>query len=147
MRKCTTLLLWLLLSATAFSQSAEPLPSYETYLKKSKKQKTAAWLLTSAGTAGLITTLMLDVNQTTGGIFVTMFTLGTVEPQYKSYTAYYLLSAAAVTGGIIYFIAAKKSRQKAAALQTAFKIDTAPVLHHGGIQKQPYPALSLNIPL
>lgn len=147
MRKYAFLLLLLASAATAFCQRAETPLTYNDYMKKSKNQKTLGLILTSAGTAGLVTTLVTDANQSVGGMFTTVFSLGTVEPEYKSYTGYYIAGAAAVTGGIIYLITAGKNKQKAAALQTTFKMETAPVLHTRGIKKSAYPSLSFAVTL
>ncbi len=57
MKKTMSCFLLLIVSAASFSQQTESNPSQSTpdidYLKKSKHQKTAAWILTSAGTVGL----------------------------------------------------------------------------------------------
>lgn len=149
MRKYTTLLLLAFFTISAFGQSSQtvPLLSDEGYLKKSKQQKTTAWILTTVGTTGLLTTLVADAGQAMGGAFTTVITLGTVEPEYKSYTGYYIASLAAVTGGVIYFVSAGKNKQRARILQTTFKIETAPVLQPKGIGQQAYPSLSLSLPL
>jgi hypothetical protein len=70
-------------SATSFAQQIEPAPyNLNTdYLKKSQHQKTAAWILTGAGTVGLLGTFMADLNQSVAGGLTTVFSLGTVEPE------------------------------------------------------------------
>ncbi|HZH94878.1 MAG TPA: hypothetical protein VEY06_03295, partial [Flavisolibacter sp.] len=101
MRKISILLIVILSALISLAQDTTAgKPSIEIdYLKKSKQQKTAAWVLTGAGTVGLLTTLLADATQTVGGAFVTAITLGSVEPENKSYAVPYLLSSAAIIGG------------------------------------------------
>lgn len=133
------------LSQSDTVQSAPPVD----YLKKSRHQKTAAWILTGLGTAGLVTTLGADMGQAVGDGFVTIFTLGTVEPEYKSYTGYYLVSAACIGAGIAYFVAASKNKRKAAALNTTtyFKMEKAYMVYGGAFHNQYYPAVAVSIHL
>ena len=151
MRKCILLLLVLTtFTAPIFSQqttaAAQP-HNYNYYIKKSNRQKTAGWVLTTAGTAGLIVTLAKDMNQSVGGIFVSAFSLGTVEPEYKSYTNYYVASGVTLAAGIFSFTAARKNKRLAKGLQTSLKMEEAPLLYSNGIGSKPYPSLSLSVDL
>ncbi|MCU7548188.1 hypothetical protein OCK74_03640 [Chitinophagaceae bacterium LB-8] len=119
----------------------------QDYLKKSKRQKTAAWLLTGAGTIGLITTMTIDAGQAVEGGLTTLFSLGYVEPEYHSYTVPYLLSAACVVGGITYFISASKNKRRARSVSTDLKMGNIPVLHPFSIAKRYYPSVSLQVAL
>ena len=151
MKRWTLALLLTCFTATAFSQQLPPPPklTYHDYLQKSKKQKTAAWVLTSAGTVGLMATLGADLGQALGGGLTTVISLGTVEPEYKSYTVPYLLSAACLVGGIGFFVAASKNKQRARSLypSAVFKMEKAPVLQANGIKNQHYPSIAVNISL
>ena len=119
------------------------------YLKKSKHQNTAGWILTSIGTAGLVVTLGADMGQTLGGGVITVMSLGTVEPEYKSYTGYYLLSAACLGAGIAYFVAASKNKKRAASLGPSayLKIEKAHMVYGATCSNQYYPAVALRIRL
>jgi len=117
------------------------------YLKKSKKQKTAAWILAGAGTAGLIVTTVADAGQAVGGGLTTLFSLGTVEPEYKSYTVPYLLNAACVISGIYLFIASSKNKKKAKAASVFINMEKAPVLQQTVFSNQSFPVLGLKISL
>ncbi|MBD0280438.1 MAG: hypothetical protein ICV51_14335 [Flavisolibacter sp.] len=153
MKKVILSILLLSFTALSFSQQTETEPSQTApnvdYLKRSKHQKTAAWILTSAGTVGLLVTMMSDAAQAVGGGLTTVFSLGTVEPEYKSYTAYYLLSAAGVGAGIGFFIAAGKNKRKAMAMDasTYLKMERAPVVQSGSIRNQPYPSVAVRMTL
>ena len=117
------------------------------YLRKSKHQKTAAWILTSAGAVGLLGTLVVDMSQVAEGLVITIGTLGMVEPKYKSYTVPYLLSTASLLGGVTLFIAASKNKKKAAHLATLpyLKTERASVLQRTGIGTQRYPAVAVRV--
>ena len=149
MRKCILLLALVLITTTPFSQqpAAAPTFDFDHYMKKRNRQNIAGWVLTSVGTAGLITTLAKDMNQSVGGIFVSAFSMGTVEPQYKSYTNYYVASGVALAAGIIYFSAARKNKRLAKGVQTSFKMEQAPLLYSNGIGSKDYPSLALSVPL
>ena len=149
MRKYITTGLLIFFTLSVFSQSTHTTatPTAADYLQKSGRQKTTAWVLTTAGTTGLLVTLIADAGQAVGGAFVTIASVGYVEPEYKSYTAYYLISTAAIAGGVVYFIRAGKNKQRARALQTTLKMETAPRLQSNGIGQQTYPSLSLSVRL
>jgi hypothetical protein len=132
----------------SFSQQTEAQPSEITpnidYLKKSKKQKTAAWVLTGAGAVGLLGTVAADMSQVAGGVLITIITIGTVEPEYKSYTGHYLLSTALLGAGIGYFIASSKSKKKAIAV-TSFKIQSIPLKLPAVNESLSHPAVTLHV--
>ena len=146
-------LLLLSFTITSFGQlsGSDTLPplTKADYLKKSRHQKTAAWILTGVGTVGLMTTLGADMGQAIGGGLTTIVSLGTVEPEYKSYTGYYLLSAACIGAGIGYFVAASKNKKRAAALNvtTYFKIEKAQMAYGTSFNNQYYPAAAIRIQL
>ena len=117
MKKIFVLTSLLVFTTASFGQQVVPKQplTQADYLKKSKKQKTAAWILTGAGTACLIVTTVADAGQSVNGGLTTLFSLGIVEPEYKSYTVPYLLSAACAISGIylfIYLLLLPKTRKK-----------------------------------
>ena len=135
--------------ATSFGQQAVPKQHWtdSEYYKKSKKQKTAAWLLTGAGTAGLFITLLADASQAVGGGFITIISIGTVEPEYKSYTVPYLLGAACVISGVYLFAASSKNKKKAKAASVFMNIEKMPVLQGMVFSNQSVPAIGMRIRL
>jgi hypothetical protein len=69
-------------------------------------------MLTGAGMVGLLLTSGAEVGEAVGDGMVSLFSFGTVEPEYKSYTVRYLLSATALRTGVALFIASSKSKRK-----------------------------------
>lgn len=151
MKKVIFYLFLLVSAAPLFAQQAEePQPTTrQDYLIKSRHQKTAAGILTGAGTAGLLSTLSAEASQALGGSLITLFSLGTVEPEYKSYAVPYLLSAAAVGGGIALFLAASKSKRRAREMDISsfLKMERAPVVQTAGRTMQAFPALAWRLRL
>lgn len=141
--------LLLIISAASFSQQINPAPplAKQDYLQKSKKQKTAAWIITGAGSMGLLVTALADASQETSGVFVTFFSLGTIEPTYKSYTGLYLASAALTAVGISFFITSANNKKKAIFATTSFKMEKFPTLQNGKLSSYASPSLSLKINL
>jgi hypothetical protein len=61
MKKIIFLILFLVFVSNLFSQSsADPKHSIEHYLKKSKIQKTEAWVLSGGGAASVLTSLLIS---------------------------------------------------------------------------------------
>ena len=149
MKKFLIYFLLLVIPAASFSQSTPdhtPLVKAD-YLKKSKSQKAAAWIITGAGSMGLLVTALADASQEAGGSLVTLFSLGTVEPTYKSYTGLYVASAALTAVGVSFFIASSKNKKKALSVSTSLKMETFPIMQKGMVFGHSAPALSLKINL
>ena len=134
--------------------SAQELPQEEIvkpqtdYLKRAKTQRTAGWILTSAGAAGLLLTLVADAAQSVGGGFTTVISLGTVEPEYKSYTTSYLLSAAGLAGGITLLAAAPRNFRKAKSGATVtLQMDKAYLTQNRSLNNPTYPAIAVTLKL
>jgi hypothetical protein len=149
MRKISILLIAVLPALMSVAQDTTTgKPSIEIdYLKKSRQQKTAAWVLTGAGTVGLLTTLLADATQTIGGAFVTVVTVGSVEPEHKSYAVPYLLSSAAIIGGITLFTASSRSKQKIKNLSGFVEMESVQVVAKQGIQQQSLPVIGVRVRL
>ena len=148
MKEITLLLLASCFVIGSFAQDSTGAPFIETdYLKQSRRQKTGAWILTGVGTVGLLTTLVADASQSVGGAFATVITLGTVEPEYRSYTAPYILSSVALLGGISLFIASARSKRKINNLSGFMHMEKIPVLRHNGLQQQSIPAAGIHVQL
>jgi len=151
MKLLITCALLLTLTIPVYSQQTDMagVVSKPDYLRKSKHQKTAAWILTSAGTAGLLVTLTADAAQATEGFMTSVLSLGYVEPTYKSLTVPYLLSAAGVLSGVTLFIVASKTRKKAEQLVSLpyLKTERAWVLQRAGMGTRTFTAVAVRIPL
>ncbi|MGI8581112.1 MAG: hypothetical protein ACR2KX_02900 [Chitinophagaceae bacterium] len=89
-------------------------------LQKSQKQKSAAWVMLGGGAGMALAGLLImtkDAGQEVAGIFITVFTLGTVTPeQPKKRAAGPVLTIAgtgAMLGSIPLFSASAKNKTKA----------------------------------
>jgi hypothetical protein len=80
MKKIFILTMVLAFVGVSFGQQINPEQNWKEtdYYKKSKKQKTAAWILTGVGTAGLLVTAVADAGQVMTGALVTVF--GRLKP-------------------------------------------------------------------
>jgi hypothetical protein len=149
MKKLLVLMMHLAFITTSYSQQPE-VPTSLTmadYLKKSKNQKKAAWILTGVGTTGLLTTVIAVAGQAVGDVLTRASSNGTVDPEYRSLTVPYLLSLASVAGGITLFIASAKNRRNAEAALAYIKLDNTLVLQQSGIVKYSYPAIAVRLAL
>ena len=147
MKKIIILNMLLAIAAVSFGQQNTPDQHWKEsdYYKKSKKQKTAAWILTGAGVTGLIVTLGVDMGQTSTEVLTTLFT--GVEQEHKPLTVPYLLSAASVIGGTYLFFASSKNRKKARAASVNINMEKAPVIQGTVFSNQSFPALGVRIDL
>ena len=135
----------LLLAAhvTVFSQTVTSTASMQTdYLKKSKSQKTAAWILLGGGTTLIIiggALALHDFGEGLGNIFNP-----NPQPTHDNSTAAGIVAiagAASIVGSIPVFINASKNRHKG--ISITFKNDFVPELKNSSITKVPVPEVSL----
>ncbi len=70
----------------------------------------------------------MDGGQVVGGAFTDIVSLGSVQPEYKSYTAYYVLSGAVVAGGVYLLFASASNKRKAKAASVFIDMEKAKVL-------------------
>lgn len=144
MKKIIIISMLLILSAASFSQPAPETPTLKTdYLKKSKSQKTAAWILLGTGTALMTTGFAVGVNEGEASI-ISLITGEVKEPSNTGETLIWT-GLAAAAGSIPLFIAARKNNKKAMSL--SLKNETMPQLHKGGFINQSVPSLTLKISL
>lgn len=132
MRKLFSCTMLLLLTTSAFCQQIVVSPSFsqENYLEKSKKQKTAAWILLGGGAAVAVGAAILDVSSD----------WSTSETPYLV-----ALSAgcASMLGSIPLFIASKRNKRKAKSASTYFEIRQNTVPTNTGLTLHSTPTLSL----
>ena len=114
---CTVLLA---IAATSFSQD---------YLKKSKNQKTAAWILLGGGSALVVTGILLANN-------AALDNLGTGA-------GVAIAGGVAVLGSIPLFLASGRNKRKG--MRLSFKNETAPQFLKGSFVYRPVPSVSLKI--
>ena len=139
MKKIIILSLLLVFATASFGQQPVPKQHWtETnYYKKSRKQKTAAWIFTGVGSAVLFTTLLIDA-------FSVAVTLGQGEATGTALP--YAIGGACVATGIVFFVASGKNKQKAKA-SVFMNFEKAPVLQQTAFRSQSFPAVGVKISL
>ena len=138
MKKIIVVTLLLVISATSFSQPAtKPVPPVKTdYLKKSKSQKTIAWLLLGGGTAVLAVTLIAEASSV-------CFGTGCTDHPFPYVVVG--LGGAAIVGSIPFFIASSRNKKKSMSL--SFKNEMAPQIQKSSFVYKSLPSLTLRISL
>ena len=140
MKKITILFFLFLSATTSFSQQQPPKADGTTvdYLKKSKRQKTFAWILTSAGTTILVLNVLVSpyTNAITG-----------IAGTHSVNTIPYIVGGAFATGGIILFSASSKNKKKANAASAFIRIEKIPVVQNTVFTNRSLPALGFRINL
>jgi hypothetical protein len=91
-----------------------------SHIQKSKKQKTAAWIMLGGGAGMALAGLLImtkDAGQEVAGILITVFTLGTVTPEQPKKRAggpvLTIAGTGAMLGSIPLFSASAKNKTKA----------------------------------
>lgn len=153
MKKIMVYFLLLALSATSFCQKTnDSVPAVKTdYLKKSKNQKTAAWILLGGGFALSTTSILIgtpkateDLSYGLGGYF-----LGQPAPEndYTAETILLVTGTAAMLGSIPLFIASGKNKKKAMNMTTNIKMENAIIIQRQSFVQSSYPAIAFKINL
>jgi uncharacterized membrane protein len=135
MKIITMLAMLLIIGAATFCQQTNPSPALtkQDYLKKSKNQKTAAWILLGGGSALVVTGILLSNN-------ASFDNLGTTA-------GVAIVGGLSMLGSIPLFLASGRNKRKAMTASTFFKIETVPVIQHASFARKSYPALSVKINL
>ena len=146
MKKIIVSLTALTIGISCFCQRADSLQAIKTdYLRKSKNQKTAAWVLLGGGVAMTITGIIIYSNDYTNAVEDNPLYLGAdANPAGAVIATIGLLSSA---GSIPLFIASGKNKKRALAISTSFKMEKASIVQRAMMVRRSYPALSLRIGL
>lgn len=140
-------ILLLAVSSKTFCQQTNPAAPFsrEDYLKKSKGQKTAAWVLAGAGTAFVSAGAAIGF----GEALNSLGNLFSNDPEPYNNTADILFYSGAVmlAGSIPFFILAGSNKQKANAMSASFKLEDRWQPAGMAMSRKYYPALSLRIAL
>lgn len=156
MKKCAILFLLFSISFSGYCQQNNPSPTLtkQDYLTKSKKQKTAAWLLLSGGfvMTAIGTGLALDdATAAVSDAFVTIYSFGMVqqETEDKDNTAVanvlFFGGLAAMLSSIPLFKAAKRNNRKG--MNLTFSNQEIPSLQKSSFVYHAIPSLKLKISL
>jgi len=113
---------------TDFSQSL----TQKDYLQKSKKQKTAAWILLGGGFAVGVGAILLDVNSDW-------------DKSEDPYLVGMAIGGVSMLGSIPLFIASGRNKRKAMNASTYFEILENPIPTNTGLSFQSTPTLSLKL--
>lgn len=108
------------------------------YLKKSKHQKTAAWIFTGVGTGVLILTAIVSP-------YTNVIT--DLAETHSVNTVPFIVGGALVATGVVFFVASAKNKKKASAASTFINMQKAPELQQTVIRNQLFPALVVRISL
>ncbi len=134
------LMLMIMFSNPSFSQNIDQDQrlTQNDFLKKSKNQKTAAWIATGVGTT----------------IFaVTVFAAASIPP-YPTYgedevestgTVPAVIGLACIAAGGYLFFASARNKRKARAATVFLDIENAPMLQYTSINKQSFPVLGVRV--
>jgi hypothetical protein len=125
----------LVISTSLFSQ--QPVLTKEEYLKKSKSQKTAAWVLAGGGAALVIIGLVAYTDAENPNNPFEIFD--------TSDLVFTLLGGAALVGSKILFRASDKNKNRATSI--SFKNERIQTMQNGSYANKYVPAIRLSIPL
>ena len=136
MKKATITFFLFLFATTTFCQqeSVKVKTTTVDLLKKSKTQKTFAWVL--AGTSAI----------SFGKAFSDMLDEDIFSDEYQhSYVLSVGIGAASLAGSIILFVASKKNKRKAKATSVFIDMEKIPVIQGTTFINQSYPVIGLKI--
>ena len=144
MKKATICLLLLTITCISIGQQnnvSYPSPAKEDYLQKSKRQKTAAWILSSGGAALFIIGAAIDSGEPEFNPVCFCY----VGSNDGARAALMLAGIGAIGGSIPLFIASGRNKRKAAKL--ALINQYVPGFQKGILSARAVPSLSLKISL
>ena len=153
MRKMILYTLLLIIPAVTFCQSvANDIPVVKTdYLKKSKNQKTAAWVLLGGGFALTTTSIVMASSKITEDYVNVIAGVFSSEPvQENNYTAENILlitGTASMLASIPLFIASKKNKRRAMDMSANIKMENVRMFQYQSFVQTSYPAIALKIKL
>ena len=130
---------FLFMTQASFAQQQDVVKSplsVEDYLKKSKRQKTTGWILTSAG-VGL--TLVSLAQATASGFNYTS------DDDETGGSVTSAIALASLATGTYFFIASGKNKRKARNASVFIDMEQIPLLHQAAIRKTNYPSVGLSL--
>lgn len=137
MKKMIILSLLIAFATTSFGQqqtASNPTLTQADYLKKSKTQKTWAWVTTGVGAFFIVGTLALK----------SLPVFGEKELSPVLAPGYYI-GGACIATGIVLFVASGKNKKKADAASVFIDMEKASMLQQSVVRNQYFPAVTLRI--
>jgi hypothetical protein len=92
-------------------------------------------------------TLVADAGQVAEGAFVTIITVGTVQPERKSFTIPYVASAAVLAGGITLLAASSRTKRRMKDVSHFFAVEHTEVVQRSGYRKHALPVAGIRVVL
>ena len=145
MKKMFVFAMLLIFSAASFEQtnSSKSLTRAD-YMKKSRNQKSSAWLLLGGGTGLII--IGVAVNQPSYSVDWNNILNSSSSPGGGGQIVI-AIGAIAIAGSVPLFIAAERNKRKAMAPTASFKLENIPSVRGYKIIYSSFPALSVKINL
>jgi phosphate/sulfate permease len=148
MKKNILFVLLLVVSTNAFSQQTNPSQkiSGENYLKKSKNQKTAAWVLLGGGVALITTAFAVGMNDAAEDLAGILF-LGEEQQSSNTGEVLFYTGLVSMAGSIPLFIASSKNKRKAEKIAVVLKMEKLTCFQYQLVKQISYPALTVKFSL
>jgi hypothetical protein len=127
------------------SETPKPSLTKEEYLKKSKRQRTGAIVMISAGGALVIAGIAVAANDLGNDLYNIFDDNASTNNHETLSTVLAVVGVAAMLGSIGLFVSAHKNKKKA--MSISFKNETAPLMQNSMVFQQYVPSLSLRIRL
>ena len=153
MRKIILYILLLVIPTTTFCQSTpNDIPEIKTdYLKKSKNQKTTAWVLLGGGFALIVTSALIAAPKVTedyANVFAGIFSSEPIpENNYTVENILLITGTASMLASIPLFIASKKNKRRAIDMSAHIKMENARMIQNQSFVQTSYPSIALKIKL
>jgi len=146
MKKTIAITLLLIVSASSFSQQNNPSPALtkQDYLKKSKSQKTVAWILLGGGVVMTSTAFAVGMNKIVNDLGCL---LCPDQPKSADGEVLFYTGLAAMAGSIPFFISSSKNKKRANNVSAFFKMENRTFIQQQTVAITGYPALSFKIKL
>jgi predicted GTPase len=141
---CITCIFFLAHSCIA-QFTGQPVPNKADYLKKSKNQSTAAWVLAGGGAVMVTAGAVIGMNDVADS-FGSIFTGESEEPSDAGPILFYT-GAAAMLGSIPLFIASSRNKRKANSMSAFLKMENRPFVQKSSFINASYPAMGIRINL
>ncbi len=147
MKKIILSILVLTITFQSFGQPGTPTDQYSSdYFKmKSKKQRTAAWLM--AGGGAVLCGTGLAIMSASALDEVAAWFEDSHDSNYGTGSALLVTGTLCMLGSVPLFIAAGKNRKKALAVSSFIKPEERPYVYQRSIKRTQFPAIGIKINL